>query len=102
MDMLNQHNSSKTSFINLIGQLTYNLFRGYPSQHLQGVYVLGVYPPQETLLVEETEELVCRCWGESFRKYFPARRERVTEPCGEFKKLPDKPIEGSWVLGEET
>ena len=71
--------------IRLLGQLTYYLFWRYPSKHFQGIYVLSVYPPQETLLVEQTEELVCRCWGESFRKYFP--RWRFTNPINLFWKI---------------
>ena len=42
-------------------------------------------PPQNTLLVKQTEKLVCCCGGESFRE-----------------NLPDQPIERSWVLRKNT
>jgi len=64
--------------------LYYLLWR-HSSKHFQGIYVLSVDPPQNTLLVKQTEKLVCCCGGESFREY-----------------LPDQPIERSWVLSEEA
>ena len=52
-------------------QLTNYLFWGNAGEHFEGVNVLCVNPPQETLLVEKTEELVCCRGGESLRKDFP-------------------------------
>ena len=81
---------------------TYYLLRRHSSKHFQGIYVLSVdpeketwgpnlvlqaseIPPQNTLLVKQTEKLVCCCGGESFRE-----------------NLPDQPIERSWVLRKNT